>query len=152
MNTPTFNLNLSFFYERDNLPSHNLFMDGNTSTPTHFEASDTRTVELKHANVSNQGSSGGDVFTSFYDEFPFLDELFTPFNENDINQEKPTVHQNIIREENQEENVSSELDSRHKSLDEDDLNAFSEANSEKNTKYSTKWATKTFKGTILSTF
>ena len=149
MNTPTFNLNLSFFDERDNLQSVKPSTNENMSKPNNLDTSSTYTGELNTDTVTNKVSSSDDIFTSFCNEFPFLDELFTPFDANETKQEKPTQPENASPEKIEEENMNENVDPRHNILDEEGLNAFSAANSEKKTKYSTTWAVKTFKGNMI---
>ena len=142
MNTPTFNLNLSFFDEKDNLPGESSSMNTNMNTQGRFDTTGENNSELNGKTVTKQGSSTDDVFISFFNEFPFLDELFTPFDGNDSEQDKPKDNESTKSTENQEETKNEEVDSRHNILDEEDLNDISAANSEKKTKYSTTWAKK----------
>ena len=151
MNNPTFNLNLSIFDERDNLPIDNSFVEGNMNIQTNFQYNETTTRELKRDTVADQGSST-DVFSSFFKEFPFMDELFTPFDESEKPTENQTTNSDEHQDEHQDKKTIDNIDSRHSRLDEEGLNAFSAANSEKNTKYSTTWAAKTFKGKLIKFF
>ena len=145
MNTPTFNLNLSFLNERDNSTNETTNMDAKSIASGHAG-------DLGNETVPNVHTSSNDVFVSFFNEFPFLDELFNPFDENDCTEEKPIESKSTNPTESCHAEMDSKNESRHNVLEEKDLNAFSEANTEKTTKYATTWAVKTFKGKTITLF
>ena len=68
MNTPTFNLNLSFFDERDNLHSVKPSTNENMNEQSNFDTRRTDTGEVKTDTVTTRVSTSDDVFTSFFNE------------------------------------------------------------------------------------
>ena len=140
MNTPNFDLNLMLSDDRDNIQTEELNPDSIRMQTTDMETS-------FGAGTVDSATSTKDVFASFFDEFPYMDELFNSFDEHD-NKENKSVE---TPSENPTENdvKTEEKSDRHQVLEEDDLNEFSAANTEKTTKYATTWAAKTFKGKIF---
>ena len=145
MNTPIFNLNLSFVDEGDNLLNNLPVPDAKNIENTKRQQMNSDTSDLNQ-NAPDKQTSDDNVFTSFFNEFGYLDELFNSFDEDD--------KKGGQNDETQEEKHASRTpvqnhvdpDDRHNVLQEKDLNAFSAANTEKSTKYATTWAVKTFKG------